>query len=948
MKLNQKSLIPALLALWVLAAVTSLKAQLTGNLQLNDPIPFHEGVRSGKLSNGMEYYLLKNSKPEKRCELRLALKAGSIVEDDDQQGIAHFVEHMCFNGSKNFKKNELVNYLESTGTKFGADLNAFTSFDETVYMLEVRTDNKEIFDKGLLVMEDWAGGVSFEDQEIDKERGVVESEWRTRLSPNQRMQNKYFPVIYAGSQYAKRLPIGQMDIIRSAPYDNFKRFYRDWYRPDLMALVVVGDFDMDAVEKHIKERFSALKNPSNPRPRKDFQVPKHKNTLVSICSDKEASATTVQIMYKHDYQNPVSIKDFRQEFIYNLYNQMINARLAELTQKPEPPFSFAYSTYRQDVGSMASYTSFASTKDGGSMASFKTLLEENERVKRFGFTQTELDRIKKQIETRAESEFKEKDKTQSRSLIMGIVYHFLKNSPFLSPDQELNMVKKILPTITLDDVNALCRRFVTDENRVVVVTSPEKPEIKLPTEAEILNLIETAKELRLEPYVDKVSSEPLMPQTPVKGMVVGEEKNNSLGTITWKLSNGALVVLKPTTFKNDEILFSASSQGGSFLYDLEDNNNAAFAAQVIASSGVGNFDQISLDKYLTGKELGVVPYIGSYREGMNGQTSVSDAETFFQLVNLYFTKPRSDKDAFESFKSKQVARLKNFLSDPQRYFMVEANKIKTSNNPRTKFTTVEDIEKLNPDRMYEIYKERFSNASDFTFFITGSFTPESIKPYVEQYLASLPAKGAKEKMKDQGVRFPDGVVEKSWQNGAAPKSNVDITFHTPFEWNDKNRYDFQSMVEVLRIKLRETLREDKGGVYGVSVSGNTRNFPTAEATLTISFNCTPGNEKNLIDATMDVLKKAKSIGAEETDLVKVRETQRQERIKNLEQNRFWNGGLQNCYENEINPEFLLMKNYEKLINGLTTEDIKQACNKYIDEKSMINITATPETKLIKP
>ncbi len=948
MKFNQKVLIPFLLSIWVLAAVTSLKAQLVSNLQSNDPIPFHENVRKGKLANGMEYYLLKNSKPEKRCEIRLALKAGSIMEDEDQQGIAHFVEHMCFNGSKNFKKNELVNYLEKTGTKFGADLNAFTSFDETVYMLEVRTDDKDLFDKGLLVMEDWAGGVSFDNEEIDKERGVVESEWRTRLSPSQRMQNKYFPVIYAGSQYAKRLPIGQMEIIKNAPYDNFKRFYRDWYRPDLMALVIVGDFDLDATEKHIKSRFSMLKNPSNPRARTEFQVPKHKNTLVSICSDKEATSTTVQIMYKHDYTKPATIKDYRQEIIFNLYNQMINGRLGELAQKPEPPFSFAFSNYSSDVGSMATYTSFASTKDGAAMIALKSVLEENERVKRFGFTQTELERTKMQIQKSVESIYNEKDKTQSRNLIMGIVYNFLNHSPFLSPAQELDLTKKILPTITIEDINALCRRFVTDENRVVIITSPEKSDLKLPTEAEVLNLVETAKELRLEPYVDNVSKEPLMSKLPVKGMVVGEDKNTILGTTTWKLSNGATVVLKPTTFQNDEILFSATSQGGAYLYSIEDNDNASYAAQVVANGGVGTFDLISLEKYLTGKELGINPYITSYREGMNGMTSVSDQESFFQLLYLYFTQPRADKDAFVSFKTKQISRLKNFLSDPQRYFMVESNKIKTNNHPRTKFTTVEDIERLNLDRMLAIYKERFGNAADFTFFFTGSFTPESIKPFVELYIASLPATGNKEKMKDQGVRYPDGLVEKSWQNGAAPKSNVDITFHAPFEWTDKNRYVFQSMLEVLKIKLRETLREDKGGVYGVSVTGASKKFPIAESSITISFNCTPGNEKNLIDATMDVLRKAKSIGAEETDLVKVRETQRQERLKNLEQNRFWSSGLQSCYENEINADLLLMQNYEKFINGLSAEDIKQACNKYIDEKGMIKIMATPENQVIKP
>lgn len=948
MKINRKSIIPLLLAVWTIAAITSLKAQLTGNLQQNSPIPFHESVRTGTLSNGMKYYLLKNAKPEHRVEIRLALKAGSILEDEDQKGVAHFVEHMCFNGSKNFKKNELIDYLEKTGTKFGADLNAYTSFDETVYMLELRTDDQAIFNKGLLVFEDWAGGVNFDHEEIDKERGVVESEWRTRLSPEQRMQNRYFPVIYAGSQYGKRLPIGDMEIIRHAPYDNFKRFYRDWYRPDLMALIMVGDFDLNAVEKQVKERFSKLKNPAKPRPRTEFDVPKHKNTLVSVCSDKEATSTTVRLMYNHDYHKPATIKDYRQELIYNLYNAMINARLGELSQLADPPFNFAFSYYGADVGNAAKYTSFASTKDGAALNGLKAVLEENERAKRYGFTPTELDRMKKQTETEYESAYKEQDKTMSRNLVSGIVSYFLDQTPFMNAAQEYELVKSLLPTITLEDVNACGRRFITDENRVVVVTSPEKPEIKLPTEAELLNLVNSAKGLRVEPYVDKVSDAPLMAQLPQKGSVIKEEKNAELGTTTWTLSNNAVVVLKPTTFKNDEILFSATSEGGAFLYPDSEDLDASYAAPIITGCGLGNFDNIQLDKYLTGKNVFVSPSIDNYREGMRGASSVADQETFFQLVNMYFTQPRMDEVAFNSFKTKRISALKNFLSDPQRYFSVESNKIKTQDHPRMRFETAEEIEKLNLKRMFDIYKERFSNAGDFTFFFTGSFTPESIKPFIEQYIASLPSNSGREKMKDLGVRFPEGVVEKSWSKGDAPKSNVDITFHTPFEYTDRNRYVFSSLVDVLKIKLREELREDKGGVYGVSVYGSTKNFPLAENTITISFNCTPGNEKNLIDATMKVLAKVKEIGANETDLTKVKETQRQERIKNLEQNNFWSNTLLYAFQSKINPELILMKNYEPFINSLTADDIKSAAKQYLEEKSMIKIVADPKPELIKP
>jgi len=944
MKLNKFTVSLALM-FWAMSLITTMHAQLSNG---NSKIPFHEEVRTGKLPNGMEYYLLKNEKPENRAELRLALKAGAINEDDDQQGIAHFVEHMCFNGSKNFTKNELVNYLEKVGTKFGPDLNAYTSFDETVYMLQVRTDDEEQYNKGLLVMEDWAGGVVMEDTEIDKERGVVESEWRTRLSPEQRMQGKYFPVQYAGSKYANRLPIGQMEIIRNAPYDNFKRFYSDWYRPNLMALIVVGDIDMDATEKKIIASFSKLQNPNNERPRENFTVPKHDETRIVICSDKEATNTSVSVRYKNDYRRPQNIEDFKGMMAISLYNDMINARLNELAQKPEPPFNFAYSYYGQDVGELSSYNSYAQTKDGATMSALQTLLEENEKVKRFGFNESEMERVKMQMMRNAESAFQEKDKTDNRDLVMGIVYHFLEGAPFLSPAQDLKLYKELLPLIKIEEVNVLAKRYITDKNRTVVVTSPDKPGLVLPTKEEVYNLVNTIKDMRLDPYVDKINTKPFMANKPAVGKIIKSEDNVNLGTTTWLLSNGAKVTLKPTKFKNDEILFGATSEGGSSLYSDKDNILAQRCASIIAQSGLGDYNQTDMDKFMTGKQVSLFPYVSLYREGLNGSASPKDMEIFFQMLNQIFTAPRKDRDAFESYKNRSIAQLKNYLADPQRYFGVESSKIKTQNNVRTKFDTAEDIAALDLDRMFEIYKERFGNASDFNFFFTGAFTLDEIKPFVETYIASLPGSNKSESMKDVGIRYPSDKVNSSWAKGEAPKSNVDLTFHAPFTWNDRNRYVFNSMVDVLRIKLREALREDKGGVYGVNVYGNPSNFPINESFITVSFNCTPGREQELIAAAMEVINKIKANGAEESDMTKVTEIQRQERIKQLEENQFWSRGLRSATELKFNPEILLIENYEKFIKGLSADDIKNAANSYLDEKTLISITGKPEEKPIKP
>ena len=468
---------------------------------LEASIPMDPSVRIGYLDNGLKYYLKKNGKPENKAELRLAIKAGSILEDEDQQGLAHFVEHMAFNGTENFEKNELIDYLESVGTKFGADLNAYTSFDETVYMLEVRTDEEDHLDNGMTVLRDWAGGISFDHEEIDKERGVVVSEWRTRLSPDQRMQQNYFPIIYQNSQYAKRLPIGQPSIIENANYETIKRFYNDWYRANLMALSIVGDIDIDAMEQVIKTKFGSLSNPSNERSRTAYKVPKHNETLISINSDPEASFTQARIIYKHPHIEVNNLQDYRSLLTRILYNRMMNARLSELQQEEDPPFTYSYSGYNSDVGDIDNYYCFAFCPEGGAERGLQALLRENQRVQNFGFLDSELERAKIEMLNGVEKGLKEKDKTESRRWVMRYVYNFLENNPMTSPQQSVDLYNQFLPTIEVEEINALAKQWITDENRVVIITGPEKEGLAQSTENEIRQLLDAAKMETLEPYV---------------------------------------------------------------------------------------------------------------------------------------------------------------------------------------------------------------------------------------------------------------------------------------------------------------------------------------------------------------------------------------------------------------------------------------------------------------
>jgi len=906
-------------------------------------LPVDDRVVMGELPNGLKYYIQKNAKPENRAELRLVVAAGSMQEDDDQLGLAHFVEHMAFNGSANFEKNELVDYLESVGAKFGPDLNAYTSFDETVYMLQIRTDEEEQMKKGLLVLEDWAGAVTFEDEEIDKERGVVESEWRTRLSPDQRMQQEFFPIMYKDSRYAKRLPIGEPEIINNASYETVKRFYKDWYRPDLMAVVAVGDFDIPQIEAEIKSRFSKLTNPATPRERKKYSVPDHPETLVSICSDKEASFTNIRMIYKHDNAPMKTPQDFRRQMAYNLYNGMLNMRLNELVQSPDPPFTYAYAGYGGDVGDLATYYSYAFTKEGGAQRGLEAIATENERVLRHGFNESELERAKLSALKNAERGVKEMDKTESNRLVNRYVYHFLKNNPILSPPQLLELYQKYIPTIPLEEINGLAKNWITDENRVIVITGPEKEEVPLPTEVEVLGIVDNISQKDIAAYVDNVSEDPLLAKELSPIAIESEEKIEVIDATEIRLANGVRVILKTTDFKNDEIIMKSYSPGGTSLYSDEDYFSASNASSIINQSGVGTFDLPQLQKKLTGKKVGVGPSIGSMYEHMNGSCSPEDLQTLFELTYLYFTAPRKDPKVLQSFLVKQKSILKNLLANPQYYFMDQASKIKFGDLPRTRIPTEEDLDKIDLDKIMEIYKDRFADASDFTFFFVGNFDIEAMKPYLATYLGNLPTTGRTENWKDLNIDLIPGNITKSLTKGEAPKAVIDITYHGDYEGKTfEDRRKFYMMVDLLRIKMRESMREDKGGVYGVRVGGSLSKYPDPTYSINISFNSEPEKAEELIKTAMNDIEKVRKEGAEEKDLNKVKETMIQDRTKSLKQNGWWMNILYSTYQQDYQSfKYADLDTYQKTINSIQPADIQQSVQQFFNDKNRIEIVMKP-------
>ncbi|MEM7658286.1 MAG: insulinase family protein, partial [Bacteroidota bacterium] len=909
---------------------------------LDQAVPFDPKTRTGKLENGLTYYIRANSRPENFAELRLAINAGSILETEDQLGLAHFVEHMCFNGTKSFPKNELVDYLESIGTQFGAHLNAYTSFDETVYQLRVPTDKEEQFAKGFQILEEWAHLVSFEGEEIDKERGVIIEEWRTRLGASWRMLMQTYPKELYQSRYVDRLPIGKLEVLKTFEHESLRKFYRDWYRPDLMAVVAVGDFDPDEVEEMIKTTFGRIPKASADAPeRVAYPVPDHEETLIAIVSDEEAARNRVEIMYKHPVQKTESVQDYRKSLIQGLASNMLDTRLAELGQQAEPPFTFAYSGYSNLVRSKDAYSSIAAVGETQFISGLQALLIENERANRFGFTQTELDRIKNATLVRLEASVKESDKTESNRIVDRYVYHFLEASPAMSVEQRFALYQSLLPGITLQEVNEAFRAFFRPDNQVVVIQGVQKEGVKLPTEEEVRMILNRMKALDMQPYEDKVATGPLMEVAPEPGSVKNETFREDLGVTELELENGVKVILKPTDFKNDQISFLAYSPGGTSVYPDEAYMSASFADAIIGESGLGEFDNIQLSKYLSDKVVQVSPYVAELEEGIQGGCSPSDLETSLQMVYLYFTQARKDEDAFASMMSKNKAFFPNLLSNPEYWFRNEMQELRYDQHPRRKFIySLEDLEAVELEEALEVYRDRFADASDFTFVFVGAFEPAEIKPLLAQYLGSLPALNRGESWKNVNAPAKKEAIERTYYRGKEPKSSVELVIHDEFEWNTQERFHLSAAMQVLQIMMTKSMRESMGGVYGVQTRSSTNRHPEGSYSVNISFTCSPDNVEELIGAVRKDMQTLIDEGPSEENMNKVKETIKNQIQVNLKSNSYWLRGLEFAYQNELDPSRIIQA--EDRVNALSIADIQAVANAYFDLDKMSRFVLMPE------
>ncbi len=920
--------------------VISTNAQLN----LSDKIPFDSKVKMGKLSNGLTYYIRANQKPEKKVELRLVVNAGSVLEDNDQQGLAHFTEHMSFNGTKNFKKNELVSFLQSIGVDFGADLNAYTSFNETVYILPIPLSDPNNFKKGMQVLQDWASAVTFDNKQIDDERGVVLEESRSGKGADDRMGRKVYAKQYEGSKYAERLPIGKDSILKTFKYDAIKRFYRDWYRPNLMAVVVVGDINIEETEKMIQMMFGGLKNPANPRPRILATLPARTKNESLIVTDKEATNFRIQLNYAAlPTKTELTIGDYRKEtLIKNMFTSMLNQRMSELSQSTNPPFIGGGTGFGSEARGYEGFINIAIPSKKGIDTALNALITEVERVKKFGFTQGELERAKKSQMASIERSYNNRDKTASEQIVEEYIRHFLEQEPAPGIETEYKYAQELLPGIQLQEVNAIANELKQNEKFFASIQGPEKSETPIPTNTALLAAIENISKAPIKAYEEKAIATSLLKAKPTPGTLVKETKNDVLGITELQFSNGTKVILKPTTFKQDEIIMTGFKKGGINTYSLEDKYSAENASTIIQQMGIGDFTPVDLRKFLAGKIASASVGLSAINVSAGGRSSIKDVETMFQLLYMNFTNTRKDEALFTAWRDKQKTQMQMMTADPQFAFLDSVYKVLYNGNPLapTQIPKPSNYDKINFERSIAIYKELTSDANDFTFIMVGNIDVEAIKPLLATYIGSLPSKGGTGKIGDNGVRVAKGVKDFTVYKGKEQKSFILNIYSGEVPYSEDLAFKAEMLAEILNIKIIEDLREKIGGIYSGGISGTVQKYPYNNYIFGLQLPCGPENVDKLKKAAAEEMEKIKTNGPEQKDLDKVKKSLMEKYTVNMKENNFWTGVLQGIYFSDKDPQRTL--NYEKVVNDITINDIKKTANLLFDGKNIIGGILLPE------
>ncbi|MBQ8703483.1 MAG: insulinase family protein [Bacteroidales bacterium] len=915
---------------------------------LSAQVPLDKKVRYGKLDNGFTYYIRANKKPENMIQYRLVSNAGSILERDDQQGLAHFCEHMAFNGIKGYPHNEMIDKLQKHGVEFGRDINAYTSFDQTVYYVNMPADDPEMVKMGIEILDGWAGNILFDEKEIEEERGVIHEEWRGGVGHGDRLRQKTWPIMLKGSLYANRLPIGKEEVIM-----NFKRqaivdFFNDWYRPDLQAIVIVGDIaDVNALENQVKEVFGSHAKTQNPKERKSFEIPNNVEPLICIAQDKEATNASLQLMWKHKKAHNGTVGDYRAMIVRNLIDMMINERFSDLAHKPTAPMMYAGGGYGGFLGrEIDAFTLAAAPKEGRINETAELLLRVAKQIDDHGFLQAELDRQKEDLLSTYAKLAKEVNKTQSNSLADEYTNHFLENEPCPGIVQEWKYAKEFIPEITVEECNAIVKSWFTEENMIFYLTAPEQEGYKVPTEQEATNILKNYKNIKTEPWVDTYKDEPLFSEDVPACDYTVTKYNSALGYFEYTLPNGIRFIVKQTDLKADEIQISSYGLGGTSLYEDKDAYEAQNAANFIDAGGIANFSATDLSKKLKGMNLSISPYISGETQGFSGNCSPKDLETTLQLINLYYTAPRKDQEAYERNIENTIQQIKFIRENPQVAFIEKYYKTSYPNDKRTVLiATEEQVRGLNLDRMMNIYRNRFADASNQTFFFVGNVSDKDID-LIARYLNHLPVNGRQrnDMFVNRNAKFAEGIqhaeavkgIERQGMLIIAGQMDVEASELTP-----QTRIAIQELSEALGITVTQIIREKNGDAYSPSAGFNYELSPVGQVSWQFYIGCDPEKAAKIEKDCIEILKNYTKKGCDNETLNKVKEQMLVNRGKAKQNNNFWMGQIQGSYRYHESRDYQV-NDYENMVRKVTTKDIRNIAKKYTNLNNYVVVTLRPE------
>ncbi|MDR1985038.1 MAG: insulinase family protein [Prevotellaceae bacterium] len=913
---------------------------VNGQTSPSERIPVDKDVRTGKLENGLTYYVRANAKPEKQAEFYIFHHVGAAQEEDNQQGLAHFLEHMAFNGTINLPDKKLINWCESVGIKFGQNLNAGTSMEQTVYNVSaVPLDKPENIDTCLLILHDWSQFIALKGDEIDKERGVILEEKRTRNTASWRMHEKSLPVLYGDTRYAKRNVIGTDEILKNFKHEELRDFYHRWYRTDLQCIVVVGDFDADVIVEKIKKLFADVKPVENPEQKEYYPLPKNTEPTVAVITDPECTNTEVSVYIKH---NPIpnelasTYNNYMFNLIKSLISMMENTRLREITQKPNAPFLQGYTAGYRMTESCDAIFGTAMTREGESLAALESLYSEIDKVRRFGFTESEFEIAKANYLKSAEVDYNNRNDRRHREYINSYISNFRYNLAI--PDAETNwkITNEIISKLNINTINTFAKQLITLENQIVIVEAPEKAGT-YPTEAEVKAVIEKVRAAELKAYEDNVVKQPLIPEgTELKGSTVKTEETDKFGATVWTLQNGVKVVVKQTDFKADELVISISSRDGSSNVSDDDYYTASYMPTIMSRSGIGNLSAVDLTKQLAGKTTYVRINVSDYNTVVSAGGSPKDIEIILQLVYLNFTNPRWNEDDFKVLVDNYKSQLKNLVTTPNYIFSKERQKTLYNNNPRRQTISDEVIDQIKFDRLPALHKQILGNAANFTFAFAGNIDPKVLKPLVEKYIGSIPVSPNITKWKNDGIIPVRGVKDNLFETKMqTPKTTVAYTYTGDIDYTLENRITIDALAQMLRMRYTEVIREEKGGSYGVSVSGSLSREPQETYTVNISFDSDKEKVEKLglLDDVTNEFKQIAENGAKIDDLNKVKEFMVKQRKDNLKQNNTWLSYLISLHL----LDFDATSDYDKFVDELSVEKIQKLAQKILNDNNIVRV-----------